>query len=96
MKLKKKIAMAIAMATICSSIAVPVKAEASCDHLWIHVETTIKDVETHRHGHLVGDLLDNNYVDCIVTIKEISYYFECSYCPQIRVDTERIDIHSVN
>ena len=91
--------MAMAVAAVCCSIVAPVQAEASetvCNHKWEFYRTTSEVLETYRHGHLVGDLLDNNYVDCTVTIKNIYYEYKCKYCPAMIAEPERVVEHSVN
>lgn len=70
MKLKKKIAIAMAVATVCSSIMIPVKAEAACDHYYKH-DKTITNTYTQQHGYSVGD---NEYKNCVITtIKKIIF-----------------------
>ena len=100
MNLKKKLAMAMAVVAVCCSIGAPTVANAgearACNHNWILENTSSRVVQTYRHGHLVGDSLDNNYVDCTVTIKEIYYDYRCSNCKVRNSETERIDVHSVN
>ena len=91
MKFKKKIAMAMAVAAICSSIAVPVKAEAAvCDHYYKQAGMT-PNVYTQQHGYSVGE---DEYKNCVITTVERTYTFTCIFCNDSFTKTEKIITHS--
>ena len=90
MNLKKKIAMAMAVAAVCSSIAVPVKAEAACEHHYFQ-EEPITNIYTQQHGYSVGD---DEYKNCVITTIKTEYPFECYYCHDKFTKTEITVTHS--
>ena len=81
MNLKKKLAMAMAVAAVCSSIAVPIVANAGeargCPHLdWKTKREQISSYTMH-HGYSVGD---DEYKDCVITTTKIRVTTYCESC----------------
>ena len=90
MRFKKKIAMAMAVAAICSSIAVPVKAQAACTHDYKQDKVTT-NISTQQYGYSVGE---DEYKNCVITTIEKIYLFICEGCGHSFTRTERTVTHS--
>ena len=99
MNLKKKIAMAMAVAAVCSSIAVPTVAnaeekgtrEVSCIHDWRVSGTSSTSTYTMHHGYSVGD---DEYKDCLITVTEKKTPYECGICHLTKTETQTTQTHS--
>ena len=88
--------MAMAVAAVCSSIAVPTVANAGeargCPHDW-KTEVT-RDFYTERHPYLVGD---NKYQDCVISVTKITTKVYCGACNAVdseKSTTEVTKVHS--
>ncbi len=98
MNLKKKIAMAMAVAAVCCSIGTPAVANAgeaklikpeNCLHNW---ETKIDTQRyTMHHGYSVGD---DEYKDCVITTTKVTTTRYCPHCNSTEVIVETTDSHS--
>ena len=96
MNLKKKIAMAMAVAAVCSSIAVPAVANAGevrgCPHNWVRTkEAPSTSTYTMHHGYSVGD---DEYKDCLITVTETKTPYQCDICFVTKTVTETTQTHS--
>ena len=98
MNLKKKIAVSIV--AVCSSIAVPVVANAGeariVDskegiHSWEIKKDTQTQIYTMHHGYSVGD---DEYKDCVITTTTLTTTEGCPYCNSEEVTKEMTDSHS--
>lgn len=94
MNLKKKLAMAMAVAAVCCSIGAPAVANAgearACRHDWrTDVDTQIY---TMHHGYSVGD---DKYKDCVITTTKTTTTVQCGLCGAVdSVTTTTTDSHS--
>ena len=80
----------MAVAAICSSITVPIKAEAACDHFYKHAKT-ITNTYTQQHGYSVGE---DEYKNCVITTIKNDYIFVCQDCGDTFTRTETTVTHS--
>ena len=95
MNLKKKLAMAMAVAAVCCSIGAPAVANAgearACEHPDWRTEVT-RDFYTERHAYSVGD---DKYQDCVISVTEITTRVYCGGCGYEKsVTTETTTSHS--
>ena len=98
MNLKKKIAMAMAVAAVCCSIGTPAVANAGearlldpedCIHNWRIDKDT--EIYTMHHGYSVGD---DEYKDCVITTTTVITMKFCPYCESEEVIEETTISHS--
>ena len=100
MNLKKKIAMAMAMAAVCSSIVVPTVANAGeietrangCIHDWRKTDKEpTTSTYTMHHGYSVGD---DEYKDCLITVTTTTTTYRCGVCGEEKQETTTTQTHS--
>ena len=96
MNLKKKLAMAMAVAAVCCSIGAPAVANAgearACEHLdWIQVGTPSTSTYTTHHAYSVGD---DEYKDCLITETKTTTSYRCGGCNKTKTETTTTQTHS--